>query len=266
MLPPQSRITCSTEELVALASFLGGEVLIGVPDPFPGWLAEEIEVAIHRARQNLIRRGYLGEQGGSTLMDAVVAALVKTVTDPEAAIMLTLREMPEGLLQENFYYRSPLTVHLHPDGKVCTLRELPSPGDVFDKVSRMWGIEDQTAADADSFLVPQSTIEALQKMDQIDELEASQMLESAGVEEASARSFARTLQAPRRNGALVALRSLQTAWQVRGVGILEGENGLWRLRSFRQQGTDWVECIPSSASELSEEIHAFLARFIPMEV
>jgi hypothetical protein len=57
----------------------------------------------------------------------------------------------------------------------------------------------------------------------------------------------------------------RNAWQVGGMGFLQAENGLWRLRSFQQGGEDWVEAIPCEANDLQAELRALLQSFWPGE-
>jgi len=59
---------------------------------------------------------------------------------------------------------------------------------------------------------------------------------------------------------LVVMRQRGT-WQAGGLGFLEGENGLWRLRSFQSNAQDWVECLPCSAAELWQQVEALLERY-----
>lgn len=66
MLPEKMALQCSTIELYTLASLVGGEMLVGVPDPFQGWLREEIELSMQKARQTLIQRNVLSEPRQST--------------------------------------------------------------------------------------------------------------------------------------------------------------------------------------------------------
>lgn len=261
----QNHFTCSSEELFTLASMLGGETLIGIPDPFPGWLTEEIEAAVSKSCEELVQRGYLQELNGEMSMDILVAALVATVIEPEVAIILTMHHPPAMPQQELFYRRSPLIVHLHPSDGLYTLTALSSSQEILSLIWKAWGLGAQKAAKGKGFSVPQEALDSVREALGQGEQEARRVLRLAGVELGSARAFVRTLQTGVRNGTLIALRPLETTWQVEGIGILEGENGLWWLRPFHRQTAEWVECTPCSAAELREEIGALLERFIPLE-
>lgn len=265
VLPPQTRFTCSSEELFTLAAVLGGETLIGVPDPFPGWLTEEIEAAVNKACENLIRRGYLQEQNGALQMDVLVAALVATVAEPDTVVILTAHQPPQMPQQEAFYWRPPLIVHLRHEEEALHLAALSSAEEIPSLVRKAWALEMQQPARAQGFAVLQETLDAVREALGQGEQEAIQVLHRSGVESGNARAFVQTLQTGTRNGALTALRPLETTWQVSGIGMLEGENGLWRLRPFQRQNAEWVECTPCSADDLIAEMQLFLERFLPLE-
>ena len=264
-LPTETRFICSPAELFTLATILGGETLIGVPDPFPGWLTEEIEAAVHQAYEDLIRRGYLQEQNGALSMDVLVAALVAAVAEPDTVVILTAHQPPQMPQQEAFYWRPPLIVHLHPEESLYTLTALSSSKEILALIREAWGLEAQKPVQAQGFAVPQEALDAAREALGQGEQEAIRVLHRSGVEFGHARAFVRTLQTGTRNGALTALRPLETTWQVSGIGMLEGENGLWRLRPFQRQNAEWVECTPCSADDLIEEMQLFLERFLPLE-
>lgn len=265
VLPSQTRFTCSSEELFTLAAVLGGKTLIGVPDPFPGWLTEEIEAAVNKACENLIRCGYLQEQNGALQMDVLVAALVAAVAEPDTVVILTAHQPPQMPQQKAFYWRPPLIVYLRHEEEALHLAALSSTEEIPSLVRKAWELEMQQPARAQGFAVLQKTLDAVREALGQGEQEAIRVLHRSGVESGDARAFVRTLQTGTRNGALTALRPLETTWQVSGIGMLEGENGLWRLRPFQRQNAEWVECTPCSADELIEEVQLFLKRFLPIE-
>jgi len=53
----ETSIMLSPPELFTLASLLGGKTLIGIPDPFPGWLSEEIQQTMQSAQSSLGHSG-----------------------------------------------------------------------------------------------------------------------------------------------------------------------------------------------------------------
>lgn len=258
------KLCCSPDELYTLASLLGGEMLIGVPDPFPGWLTEEIQAAMDEARQALTARGILashGEEG--VVMDVVAAALVGTLIAPRAAFLLTRTTPDPSALQINLYHRPPLTVAMEQREGQWVLRFLPDTDAIVHQVRELWGLGAQRAVRTSPFSLPESGMEEARQARPLGEVEIQKRLEKAGVPSASAGALARTLANPRQNGALVAIGFRQGVWDTGGLGMLEGENGLWLLRSFSRQQTPWVECRPCSSQELMAEVEMLAHRFLP---
>lgn len=259
------RLSCSPVELYTLASLLGGEMLIGVPDPFPGWLTEEIQAAMDEARQSLTVRGILAPRGeGEVVIDVVTAALVGTLVAPRAAFLLT-HTTPDLLSRQiNIYHRPPLTAAMEQREGQWVLRFLPDTDGIVHQVQELWGLGSQQAVRASPFSLPEGVMEEARRAQPLGETEIRKRLEEAGVPLAGAGALARTLADPRQNGALVAVLSRQGVWDAGGLGMLEGENGLWLLRSFSRQQVQWIECIPRSGPQLLADVEALVKRFLPL--
>lgn len=261
---PERTLSCSPSELYTLASLLGGEMLIGVPDPFPGWLTEEIQAAMEEARQSLTVRGILAPRGeGEVVMDVVAAALVGTLIAPQAAFLLTHTIPDHPFRQINIYHRPPLTAAMEQRERQWALRFLPDTDAIVHQVQELWNLGSQQAVQASPFSLPESVMEEARQAQPMEEAEIRKRLEKAGVPLIGAVALARTLANPRQNGALVAVLSRQGVWDTGGLGMLEGENGLWLLRSFSRQQTPWIECRPCSGQQLLADVEELVERFLP---
>ncbi len=264
LVSPNWSFSCSPGELYTLASLLGGEMLIGVPDPFPGWLTEEIQAAMEEARRSLTARGILAPRDdGQMVMDVAAAALVGTLVSPQAAFLVTATAPEQPPRQVNLYYRAPLTAAMEKQEGNWLLEFLPDSTAIARRVQELWHLGPQRAVQATPFSLPEGAMELIRQARSLGEKEALDRLREAGVPLASARAMARTLTTPRQNGAMVALCSRQGVWDTGGLGILEGENGLWLLRSFSRQGTNWIECIPRTGKQLMAEVETLVHRFLP---
>jgi hypothetical protein len=51
-----SPLECTGRELFYLSSLAGGGALIGIPDPFTGWLADDIADTMQQAQADLAQR------------------------------------------------------------------------------------------------------------------------------------------------------------------------------------------------------------------
>jgi len=259
-LASEISILLSPPELFTLASLLGGKTLIGIPDPFPGWLTEEIQQTVQAAQSSLVHKNYLRVEGDELKMDALVAALIGTLIQPQSVLLFTLSQRSAPLHQEGLYHRPPFIVHLSPqqdDYQVYPLAE----SEVNTLLRQRWGPQTESAAPGQPFALPETELLGIrQALGGAPSASALQILQRAGVSEDSAMAFLSTWQTAQRNGALVVMRQRDT-WQVNGLGFLESANGLWRLRSFQSNAQDWVECLPCSATEFWQHVATLLERY-----
>lgn len=259
----EMNLSCSTEELFTLVSLLGGDVLVGVPDPFPGWLTEEIAEAMAAAQTTLVEHGYLmALADGKVQMDVLTAAQIGAMAAPQAVFLLTSTVPGEMPRQVVFYHRAPITVLLERNGDQYHLKSLSSENVILSEIKEFWKLDQRKAVDADSISVPQAVLQSVQEIISAGRDKIQKRLEEAGVAKENARALAITLTSSELNGALVSLRPQPNSWDVGGLGILSGENGQWLLRSFSRQQTDWVGLTPSSDEKIIKEIEALLRHYL----
>lgn len=259
-IPLEFTLTCSPVELVTLASLLGGESLIGLADPFPGWLTEEIEEAIERAKQTLSERGYLNLHSEGVIMDALAAALVGTLIAPQVVALVSVTRPGEASSQTIFYRREPFTVRLAGQGETLTLAPLQGWERVAAEVQSLWGLEAQPPAPAPSFVLSEAALNEARRL-LPDRAAAVRTLEAAGLSPEQAQALVLALTGAQCNGALVTMRRLPESWDVGGLGVLWGSEGVWLLRSILRQGEAQIHFSPCSAQELKDEIVKLLKRF-----
>jgi hypothetical protein len=267
-LPAGFEISCTPSELFCLAGLLGADSLVGVADPFLGWLTEEVNDEMAKAREALAARKILAvESGDRIVVDVAAAALAGTVATPQASFTLTMNEPGNSAVQRSFYWHKPMTVELVPgaDGRyhLCALE---SGGEIRTRIPTIWKIKAQRAVRGETLSVPESSLdEARRLLDSKGPSAAAQVLTRAGALEGPARALIASIAEPIANGAVVALRRQGTDWEVAGLGMLLGKNGLWRLRSFSRGGEPWIEAAPCSAKALTAEIGSLVNRFVPVK-
>ena len=261
-------ITCSAQEMLFLAGLLGADTLLGVDDPFFGWLTEEIEEAWQQAQESLVERRFLEIQSdGDVVMDVAVAALVGTCAFPDASFILTYTPAGDQATTRYFHATRHLAVEQALSGEsisTCRLTALEDARTVFERVTEIWQLNGQQAASSGSGVLPEADLTGARLAAVESGLEAAQMaLREAGLDAPVAATLAEALVDPVANGALVALTRRETAWEVAGLGMLEGRNGLWRLRAFIRDGENWVETIPCDATATCEAIRHVMNRVLP---
>lgn len=266
MVEQSPTISCSPVEATFLASLLGANTLLGLEDPFPGWLTEEIQEAWTQARAALAERRFIEVQAaGGIVVDTAVAALVGTWAFPEASFVLTLTAGSSSSERHSFHLAQTLGVEQTLTAEYAVqLTALEGAPAIYRRVTQVLRLENQPAAPGVRTTLSEALLAQARALAVEPELQAAEeVLEQGHLPKATARSLAQMLAAPLANSALVCLARRATTWEAGGFGLLEGCNGLWRLRSFTQDNQNWVEAIPCTAADAGEEIRRAMDRVLP---
>jgi len=261
------RITYSPIEATFLASLLGADMLLGIQDPFLGWLTEEIEDAWNQARSALAERHFIEEQpDGSIVMDTAAAALIGTWAFPEASFLVTFTPLDDSPQICSFHLTRNLAVEQAQVSDAIQLTALEDAQAVYWRILEMMRLKekDLLAAPVPGVKLSESHLRAARaRAVEVGEKGALEALREAGLPENTAQSLASTLAKPVANSALTALARRSTTWEASGLGLLEGTNGLWLLRSFARDRENWVELVPCDAVQARQEVRQVMNRVLP---
>lgn len=243
----------SGPELYLLGSLAGAETLIGVRDPFYGWLTEEIVEALATVRSDLLASGHLSLQHDGIAFAPQLAPLITSLATPRVVLMTTVTGM-DGAAQERAYHASAAGVtRLTTEGQQQYYLEGLAPSALASDICGWWGLVQQPSAPGMPFRLTQEALLAVR--DSVaDQATAVAALVAAGADPASAASFAGALAAPLTNGSLAVLRRVGAGWDVTGTALLESATGLWQLRAFEHQDVPWVEVAPVEAGAMAQRI------------
>ena len=251
---------CSAQEMVFLAELLGADTLLGVTDPFMGWLAEEIEEAREQTLQDLAERNLLEIQpnGDAVLVDTDTAALVGVCALRDASFVVTVTRSRGETQVHYIHVAQQLAVEQTALGESPNTYHLTVLGDqdsVYERILHLFGLDKQPAAPSSGGQLSYSQLfQAGEAAGEVGTEASQRILEEAGLSDEVAAALAQTLAAPVVNGALVALTNHNADWEVDGLGLLEGRNGLWQLRTFTKGDENWVEVLPCDADEARQAI------------
>lgn len=129
-------ITCSPQEATYLASLLGGTSLLGLEDPFIGWLTEEIQEVWEKARDELAGRRYIEiDRDNRIIMDTTTAALIGTWVFPDASFITTYTPagMPSSI--RYFHVTRRLAVEQVVVGNSCQLTAMEDAEAVYQRAA-----------------------------------------------------------------------------------------------------------------------------------
>jgi len=90
-------ITLDKKELVFLAALLDEELILGVEDPFFGWLAEQVEEEWKRSSAEMLDKGLISNRGGGGYeVSAEIADFIRLCCSPDIWVSVNLNKQIEG--------------------------------------------------------------------------------------------------------------------------------------------------------------------------
>jgi len=254
---------CSGADLYLLGALAGGDTLIGVRDPFYGWLTEEILEALPGIRDDLLARSYLTAQPSGMSIAPELAPLIATLATPRAAIM-AVRTLPQGVAAERAYHIGAEQItKLCRDDDQYTLEPITA-GDLAADVVAWWNIHGDQGAPGSPFRLRQPALFAARDAAG-DADRAAALLRDAGAPDSAIALLIAALASPLTNGSLVALRQNTMGWDTQGIAVLEGAAGLWRMRAFEHQDEPWVEVASTSLADLTQRVERLVRNAIGEE-
>ncbi len=262
-------IACSPTEAAFLAGLLGADTLLGITDPFHGWLVHDIESAWTCARENLAGRRYIEIQAnGKVMMDSLVATLISTWALADASVLLTATTSGEPTDLCNFHLTKQNAVEQRIiDDGIIRIMPVKDAAAVYCRTARSLRLDGQSAAPGDRAALPEAILSEARALAAKQDLTAARVaLMQASLPDATANALAEALAAPITNGALAALARRPSGWEVAGMGVIEGSEGLWRLRSIARNAENLVEFTPCNAAEARAELRRVMNRVLPIPI
>jgi len=247
---------------------LGSDTLLGVDDPLAGMLTEEITRAWQISRVALKSKGYISESGeGVIAIDPAAAGLLGTWALPEAYVIATYSQDSRPVLSRHYFMTRHLAVRRISIENGYYL-EAVRPDEIHAEIRAMFGLVGQPAAPGTQVRLPEPVFSRGRQMAAQRGADAAYTLLSESTDEpgdtlTTLSALSATLAGPHASGSVTAMSKQATTWEVSGLGLLEGPQGLWRLRSFTRDSRNWVEAIPCDAMTLGAEIRKAVNRVLP---
>lgn len=266
-MPTQSpAIQCTTAEFAFLASLLGAPApaaLAEAASPWPGGRSEEgvSEIQARLAGRGLIRI----EPDGSVRVSEAVAALVGTCSAAQATFVATYTAADGELVAHQFHVMGTAAVELvvYDDGDeaVCELTDLCDAHEVLPRLAEIFRLGSQEKGTCPGGSLRERALRQVRSLVRDSGRDAAESyLVCMGLYPETAAALAEALDRPVGNGALLVLTHEGGRMQADGLGLLEGENGLWLLRTVERDGCKWVDVAPCSALGARQSIGLLFRR------
>lgn len=239
-------------ELALLAALAGVPALVGVPDPFDGWLRSELEAAWERVRPELAARGLIVTQAdGAAVLAPTVADLLQTCGSAHAVLTLTRVEPGQPQQVRCIHIGSGTATHLElSDDGFVRLSKLAAPEDIRHAVmAHLQQPGEAPLGNGDPCRLPAAVLKPGATLPS---------LLTAGADPATAERLAKTLAEPVANCAVLLTKYSRGTWETTGLGVLEGGQRLWLLHAVPGPAIGMIEMTASTL----EQVQAALAELL----
>ena len=254
----------STNELWLLLSQFGPAFVLGIENPYQGWLAEEIEEAHKKAAESLLQRGLARPLTDETLdVDDSLFAAVEVCAHPKHTLVLQLSLAGNRSDQRYYHFRDQLQVgHYEKNPGEQTLQIFSSREELISEISGLLNVSREQKPGLDlSFILPEDTLyQAVNLAQNGSKDKIISLLNEAGLDQTEVEALALSLTKPLFNASLAVIvnQGESETQHVRGFGLLESEKHLLFMRPFERVGQPQVEFTTGGYAALQQKLEETL--------
>jgi len=255
----------STSEIWFLFSLFGPAVILGVKNPYLGWLMNEREETQKDALHMLIDRDLVRVVSDDEVaVDDVLAQMIQVCVNPRHSLILHAQgpDASETGERRFVHYGDQLLVeHAILDMQQNRLTAIKDNAALIEYITPLLRLDTPAKSEGKSFKVREKILfEARELCENKHDHEALSLLLEFGLDDKVASALINTLKGPVSNSAAVVVvnRIERDTQHVRGMAILEGEKDVWMMRPFDQNGSTYVEFTPANADTLRKRLVAIL--------
>ncbi|GAA4722621.1 hypothetical protein [Brevibacillus fulvus] len=261
MIDTRTSLKLNEQELFFLTMLLGADQVVGLADPFPGFLVEEIEQEWHKCKTALIQKGYLYEDESGLFIDEAVDSLVRpcaaSLTTAQCYLSAPAQAVP---LEYYVYFGETLAVESRREESGYRLAALGDPYQVIETIAERFSLQPVPASKAEPIALPNLFFQGLRHSAPERSLtELTQLLEAYCAPNEAA-DLASSLRTPTEEGQVIVMarHPVRQEWEIDGISFFSGDHRYWVIRLEKNAGEDWVKLSPVSGEELKSRLRAAL--------
>ncbi|GGA38801.1 hypothetical protein [Paenibacillus physcomitrellae] len=259
----KAAISLETKELFFLAGILGSDRLLGVEDPFLGYLSDEIAAEWEQVKQGLLDKGYLtlGESEHELTMVPEVFARVAITGFAERACWVRYEDASESF-EGYLHITNEKVVEVAREGEADSLYILNELGNVQQAsallVERMkW--REESLSDLPALLLSRRKFNDLYEKSETMDLEelSNELSQSTGDIEAS-WALAKCLKDRACEGELQLSIWSEEGWDSQGAAFIVGQKMNWLIRMSLRDEEDWLVATPATKKQFHDMLLLWL--------
>ncbi|MCP8969892.1 hypothetical protein [Ectobacillus ponti] len=249
-------IELTNEEFFFLAGLFDCDALIGVPDPFIGYWAEDVEGKLKLAAQSLKQKGYVVHDDCDMNLMPELLEYMRICT--KTNLTLWLQTERGGKSAESYYYLSPRKVieskvFEQGDRLSYVLRDCGTPEKAWDDLLQRHKPDSKPVLYGCKVQIPLYIFEEMLELREswtVRRMEAK--LKEQGVFSTAARLLAKTIKNYESYGQFAAFHEVQERWRMDSVYFLYGREVNWLMRVVAQPDGPYAEFQPASEASFQE--------------
>lgn len=251
----------SNQELYLLGSLLNIPVLVGVHDPYYGWLTEEIQEALPSVQQKLTQRNILHfDDEDIIIIQPDLLPVLQVIASPQIIVATNCMTGIDTTRYLTYYYASDQVVRLSEESTVYSL-ELTDKVDVPKQILTWWGISLESSKSYAAFNIRRSFFD--QPGDNTGGTVKSFSHPTSDVVTALQLAFVAAVKSPQYKISLAVFQAEELYWTVRDLGIITDQSQIWILKPIEQGGDEIIEVVPVSLSQLTRYVEDFIGNMQP---
>jgi len=237
--------------------------LIGVQDPFLGFLADEVEERLEQAKKSLSDQGYLRERPGEELvLDSGIAAMVKAITSAQRMLVASL-----SLDRHTSHY----LVHFAPDivveqavlpSGVIALAAMRDAQVLKERLEDFFSLSDatETAASTAPLTLSETDFAEVQRLAQENGKALHALLSQRNVPPQAIPALTAALAEGQHMISLTVLyRDEQELRYGENLTWLVGSQGVWHIQPLEQDQAAAVRLTPTTMAKVHQRITQVVA-------
>lgn len=257
-------LTLSRDEFWLLLEQFSPAVVLGIENPYPGWLADETEKAQRAALSSLLARDLARRVSDSEIaLEEALAAMVGACASADHTIIIQVQPTGDLPLTRYVHFSHGLIVeHAVIDGQRHRLTAYTDKGSLAQHLRDSLRLAPQTTGQGEPFRLPeQALLSARGLLADGRPVEAAAALRAGGLSQPITERLQSVLASPVASSSVVVLvnRSDPDTQHVAGFAVLEGEAERWIIRPLEQNGQTIVNFMPAAAAA----VHAHLDSVLP---
>lgn len=254
-------INLASKQLWLLLAEYAPITVIGIENPYQGWLVEDIEADAEKSIQALKDQGLLNSTDNDSfelLPDLRLA--VDLIAKPQT-ILITLDSSTGEFQEQTYYYLGKQeSVRMLREADKLRLERIPNRPSLLDLLLNDLPLP-ETPLSSTAFNLPEDILfQASAMAVQNNYPEALSLLDESDLTDSARNELMEALQSRQANASFAILKNPSDAGtqKVTGFGILAGGNRLWRITPANKPGNTRIEFFPTTPEQLRSDLSSLL--------